>query len=71
MQLDYSSNGKSAAFVSMLARKHFSRISMWYVPFEGELETLVDLRIVSRNRLAYKYPPLLKGHKAKLNPAVS
>ena len=41
------------------------------VPFEGELETLVDSHIVSRHRLAYIYPPLLKGHKVNLNPTVS
>ena len=44
---------------------------LWYVPFEGELETLVDSHIVSRHRLAYIYPPLLQGHKANLNPTVS
>ena len=41
------------------------------MPFEGELETLVDSHIVSRHRLAYIYPPLLQGHKANLNPTVS
>ena len=44
---------------------------LWYVPFEGELETLVDSHIVSRHRLACTYPPLLKGHKANLDPTVS